>query len=229
MPPFEDFYRTQETEIKREWGMPDAWNFEQGFGIDKNDPALERPDPRDGKLRLIGPGVATYPKRFALYDFELEMVVELVPQGSATWIVRAQPGSGGYRFTITNKQDKLFLSASAFGVRRLLFFETAYNLLDYMESERLIVLPEPCCSTANRIQVQIRAKDFTISHRFTLEKLDGTSSGEDHPDVELEDTRHTFRYGGFQVVADSPGRGPAYEFIHMVEAGIGLAPPEGKK
>lgn len=223
--PFEDFFRSQEAQTKAQWTVPDAWHFEQGDAIDPNDPEL-RPNPKDGKLCLVGKGTGTYPQPFALYDFDMAMSIELQPQGSATWLIRAQRAAGrGYQFTITNKGTEVWLSAKAVGARTSLFSRSDYDLLSFRETERMLDLGASCCSASDRIQIQARIKGFHINHQFTLQKLNVSSSQFSSPlaDVDLEDPKHSFRFGGFQILNDVPGRGAAYEYIRLLQAGKGTA------
>ena len=221
--PFEDFFRAEEAQTKSQWAVPDAWHFEQGDAINPED---LQPNLKDGKLCLVGPGTGTYPQPFALYDFDMAMSIELQPKGSATWFVRAQRGARrGYQFTITNKDSAVWLSAKAVGAKTSPFSRSDYSLLSFKESERMLDLGAPCCSATDRIQVQLRIKGFHINHQFSLQKLDVSSARFSSPltDVDLEDPKHSFRFGGFQIVNDVPGRGAAYEYIRLLQAGKGTA------
>jgi hypothetical protein len=232
--PLQEFPITAAAAVREAWSLPPSWIIEPGFMANipsppNEDPAEQRQRKEDGKLRLIGPGIGTFPVPVgsALYDFHFAFAVELPPQGSACWILRAQPHSAsaepasvrGYHFTLTNRDATVYLSARAVGAPARLVGTTGYNLLK--ADELPLQLGAPCCSRDDRIRVQIEAKGSEITHTFQLQTLvPGSDDSIEYPPdpVYTPDLRNAFPYGAFHIINTSPGPGPAYEFIRLQDA-----------
>lgn len=219
----QEFFLNRAAAVLQGWSCPPAWTIEPGFMSDV--------DPKDGKLRLIGPGVGTFPINdgYALYNFHLAFAVELPPQGVAGWIIRAQPHSPsvdpdsvpGYHFTLTNRGTDVYLSAKAIGVATRVFGKTAYSLLKGEVNDMFVELRAHCCSPQDRIRVQIEASGFDLNHGFHLQHFGpGPDDSTEYAPViiDISDRRQAFRYGQFQIFRTFLGPGPAYEFVRLQEA-----------
>jgi hypothetical protein len=192
--------------VPRMWGLPKAWTIVPSGGSDQI----------DGKLRLVGPGKATFPTPGGtFYDFDLLIGARMPSGGSAVWTVRAQPdGERGYRFTLANlalpnDKPRLYLTVEAVGSG---FFHRANRELLH---EGLVPLKTAvaCCSLTDLVTFRLRAQGF----KFTC---DVTVNDEDRaPVAPIEDQAEEFPYGAFQILQLAGGPGPEYEFVRVLSAG----------